>query len=78
MPSLKKPTPAKKAPAKKAATKVAKKTTKEVVEKEIPMSVFTCKNCKQKFPDMGLYFYNNPSKKCMWCTKFPSRNIAKT
>jgi hypothetical protein len=65
-------------PAKKAATKVAKKTTKKVVESEIPMKVFTCQGCKKKFPDMGSYFYDKPSKKCMWCAKFPSRNITKT
>ncbi len=79
MPSLKKPTPSKKTPAKKATPKkVAKKTTKKVVEKEILMKVFTCQGCKKKFPDIGSYFYDKPSKKCMWCTKFPSRNIAKT
>lgn len=78
MPSLKKPTPSKKTVAKKAPVKVAKKTTKDVAEKETPMKVFTCKNCKKKFPDMLLYFHDTPSKKCMWCTKFPSRNITKT
>jgi hypothetical protein len=87
MPSLKKPTPSKKTPAKKATPKkvvkkaikkVAAKAIKKVAEKETPMKVFTCKNCKQKFPDMLLYFYDTPSKKCMWCTKFPSRNITKT
>jgi len=79
MPSLKQPTPLKKTPAKKVTPKkVAKKTTKDVAEKETPMSVFTCQGCKKKFPDMGLYFYNKSSKKCMWCTKFPSRNITKT
>ena len=76
MPLPKKSTPKK--VAKKATTKVAKKITKEVAEKEISMSVFTCQNCKKKFPDTGSYFYDKPSKKCMWCTKFPSRNISKT
>lgn len=66
-----------KAPAKKTVAKKApKKTVKE--EKEVEMKLFTCKACKQKFPDMGLYFYGNKSEKCMWCKKFPSRNNPKT
>lgn len=87
MPSSKKTTPTKKAPAKVAKKntpvkkaepkKVIKKTTKEVVEKDVPMKVFTCQGCNNKFPDMGLYFYNKSSKKCLWCTKFPSRNKTK-
>ena len=77
MPSLKQPTPSKKAPAKKTVAKKApKKTVKE--EKEVEMKLFTCKACKQKFPDMGLYFYGNKSEKCMWCKKFPSRNNPKS
>jgi hypothetical protein len=71
--SVAKKVPAKKTPAKKATPKkVAKKET------EVEMKVFTCKACKQKFPDMGLYFYGNKSEKCMWCKKFPSRNTPKT
>jgi len=62
---------------------VSKKTTvskkespkkKEVIEKETPMYLFTCQSCNKKFTDIGKYFYNKPSKKCLWCTKFPSRN----
>lgn len=72
MPSLKQPTVAKKAPAKKATPKkVAKKET------EAEMKLFTCKACNKKFPDMGLYFYETASEKCMWCRKFPSRNKPK-
>jgi hypothetical protein len=64
---------AKETPAKKVTPKkVAKKET------EVEMKVFTCKACKQKFPDTGLYFYGNKSEKCMWCKKFPSRNTPKT
>ena len=62
----------KKVPTKKATPKkVAKKET------EVEMKIFTCKACKLKFPDTGLYFYGNKSEKCMWCKKFPSRNISK-
>lgn len=75
MPSPKKSV-TKKAPAKKV---VSKKTTIKVTKKEteLEMKLFTCKACKQKFPDMGLYFYGNKSDRCMWCKKFPSRNISK-
>lgn len=75
MPSPKKSV-TKKAPAKKV---VSKKTTIKVTKKEteVEMKLFTCKACKQKFPDMGLYFYGNKSDRCMWCKKFPSRNISK-
>lgn len=69
--SVTKKAPAKKVVSKKTAIKVAKKET------EVEMKLFTCKACKQKFPDMGLYFYGNKSEKCMWCKKFPSRNISK-
>lgn len=73
---------AKKKPVAKKVTPVAKKTKPvskktAVSEKEVPMKVFTCQKCKQKFPDMSLYFYGKASKKCMWCTKFPSRNVDK-
>ena len=50
-------------------TKVVKKKT--VVDKDVPMKIFTCEVCKKKFPDMTDYFYDNKSKKCMWCTKYP-------
>jgi len=71
MASSKKPTVSKKPTTKK----VAKKQTTKVVEKEIPLKIFTCKNCKNKFFDTSFYFYNKASTKCLWCTKFPSRKV---
>lgn len=73
--SIAKKTPAKKAPTKKVAVKKTTKVTRELPEVE--MKIFTCKACKKKFPDMNLYFYGNVSEKCMWCRKFPSRNLSK-
>jgi hypothetical protein len=63
-----------KTPAKKVATKtVAKKAKPVKEEKEVVMTMFTCKSCKQKFPDTGSYFFGKKSEKCIWCTKFPKR-----
>lgn len=52
-----------------------KKTTrkKKVKDEEVPMDTFTCVTCKGKFFDMGSYFHNKPSTKCIWCSKYPNR-----
>jgi hypothetical protein len=65
-----------KTPAKKVVKKKQEKDSK--VEKDFPIKIFTCQSCKQKYFDIVLYFYDKPSKKCLWCTKFPSRNLSKT
>lgn len=77
-----KTTPAKKEPAKKVAVKKPKGAagggpviTKQ--EKEVEMTTFVCSACKLKFMNTGLYFYGVSSTKCMWCKKFPSRNLSK-
>lgn len=38
-----------------------------------PMQTYVCVSCGQKYPDTGQYFYNQPSTKCIWCTKFPKK-----
>lgn len=65
-----------KTPAKKVVKKKQANNIKEV--KDLPLKIFTCQNCKQKYFDTMLYFYDKPSKKCLWCTKFPSRSFSKT
>lgn len=53
------------------------KTTrkKKVVEPEdIEMKKFKCVSCSKEYFDMNLYFYDTPSSKCLWCTKFPVKD----
>lgn len=37
------------------------------------MKLFKCVNCGDTYPDCKLYFYDTPSKRCIWCAKFPDR-----
>ena len=37
------------------------------------MKKFTCVSCGKENFDMGSYFYDKPSIKCLWCSKFPSK-----
>jgi hypothetical protein len=51
-----------------------KKQTKKrkiTSEPDLEMKKFTCTSCSKEFFDMNLYFYDRPSTKCMWCSKFP-------
>lgn len=38
---------------------------------EVDMVKFTCSVCGKVNFDMGMYFYDKPSTKCMWCAKYP-------
>ena len=42
-----------------------------VDQNEPEMLTFECKDCGQRFPDTGHYFYGTSSTKCTWCSKFP-------
>ena len=35
------------------------------------MAYFVCLGCSRKYLDTGLYFFDKPSVKCLWCIKFP-------
>lgn len=48
-------------------------TKKQNDESEHEMKTFKCVNCEKTYVDSKLYFYDTPSKKCIWCTKFPDR-----
>lgn len=37
------------------------------------MKTFKCVNCEKIYADCKLYFYDTPSKRCVWCSKFPDR-----
>jgi hydrogenase maturation factor HypF (carbamoyltransferase family) len=34
---------------------------------------FTCASCKKEYFDMGSYFYDKPSIKCISCSKSPTK-----
>lgn len=42
--------------------------------KEPDMVKFKCITCSREYYDMNLYFYDRPSTKCMWCTKYPVKD----
>lgn len=42
------------------------------------MSTYVCSSCNQQYPDIGLYFYDVGSVKCIWCTKFPKAKNVRT
>lgn len=50
---------------------------KSVSEAEVPMHKFKCASCGKEHFDMNLYFYDKPSTKCLWCTKFPNKEKKK-
>jgi hypothetical protein len=39
-----------------------------------PMTTFNCQSCGKRYADTGSYFYNQPSTRCIWCAKFPSKS----
>jgi hypothetical protein len=43
-----------------------------------PMTRFVCAVCDTKYFDMGAYFYDKPSVKCMWCVKFAKKKQPQT
>ena len=47
------------------------KKRKAASEPDIEMKKFTCVSCGAERFDMGLYFYDTPSTKCIWCAKYP-------
>ena len=49
------------------------KKTKSKDENGPEMKKFTCTACNKEFPDTKLYFFDIPSKKCIYCTKFPKK-----
>ena len=48
-----------------------KKKSTTIIEEDIPMVKFTCVSCGKENFDMGHYFHDKPSTKCLWCTKYP-------
>jgi len=51
---------------------------RKVAEPEdIEMKKFKCISCDREHFDMNLYFYDTPSTKCLWCTKFPKKEKKK-
>ena len=40
-------------------------------EKEKPMVKFICEGCGRESFDLNHYFYDKPSTKCIWCSKYP-------
>ncbi|NBP03634.1 MAG: hypothetical protein EBU90_26775 [Proteobacteria bacterium] len=53
------------------------KRKKQSVEVDIEMKKFKCVSCGKEHFDMSLYFYDKPSTKCLWCTKFPKKEKKK-
>jgi hypothetical protein len=43
-----------------------------------PMYTFVCATCEKQYPDTNRYFYGIESTRCMWCTKFPKKQKARS